>query len=482
MKSKSIKLNFIMNAILTMSSFIFPLITFPYTSRILLPEGTGKVSLATSVISYFMMVAHLGVPTYGIRACAKVRDDRQKLTQTFQEIFIISLVTCAISYLFFFIALLFVPKFAEEKPLYLIVSSTLLFNTIGVEWLYKALEQYTYITIRSLVFKVIALVGMFLLVHQKEDYVIYGAISVFAASASAVMNFANVHKYINLRPVGNYNFKQHISKILIFFSMSCAITVYTALDTVMLGFIKDDTEVGYYNAAIKIKTILVSVVASLGTVLLPRAAYYVENKLMDDFRKICRKAVHFVYLAAIPLMTYFIMYARESILFLSGNEYIDSIVPMIVLMPTLVIIGISNITGLQMLIPLGYEKTVLFSEIAGAVVDLIANFILIPLLDSTGAAIGTLLAEATVLIWQLVFMKKKQINYLSGISAFKIVLGTLISGLCALVFLFLNLPPVVSLIVSAIVFFGVYIVVLTLLKEEMCREILKTIKGKIKKK
>lgn len=191
MRQKSLKLNFIMNAILTMSSFIFPLITFPYVSRILLPEGTGKVSFATSVISYFAMFAQLGIPTYGIRACAKVRDNRKELTKTAQEIFIINIAMTVLAYAVFLVALFTVPRLQQDKTLFLIVSTTMIFNAIGMEWLYKALEQYTYITVRSIIFKFVALVAMFLLIHEKSDYVIYGGISILASSASNVFNFIN---------------------------------------------------------------------------------------------------------------------------------------------------------------------------------------------------------------------------------------------------------------------------------------------------
>ena len=146
-KKASLKINFIMNSILTMSQFIFPLITFPYISRILLPVGTGKVSFATSIVSYFALFAQLGIPTYGIRACAKVRDDKKELTRTVQEIFIINLVMSLITYVIFFFAIYYVPRLRQDKGLLMIIGLTIFFNAIGMEWLYKALEQYTYITI-----------------------------------------------------------------------------------------------------------------------------------------------------------------------------------------------------------------------------------------------------------------------------------------------------------------------------------------------
>lgn len=212
----SLKLNFLMNAILTMSSLVFPFLTFPYVSRILLPVGTGKVTFAASLISYFSMFAQLGIPTYGVRACAKVRDDRVRLTRTAHELLFINLIMSGISYILLIIALLTVPRLYDDRSLYVIISFTIILTSIGMEWLYKALEQYTYITIRSIIFKFIALIAMFLLIHAQSDYVIYGGITILAASASNILNFLNVHKYIDMRWIGNYDLKKHMKPVFIF--------------------------------------------------------------------------------------------------------------------------------------------------------------------------------------------------------------------------------------------------------------------------
>lgn len=431
-KVQSIKINFVMNSILTMSSFIFPLITFPYVSRILLPSGIGKVSLATSVITYFTMFAQLGIPTYGIRACAKVRDNRKELTKVSQELLIISIIMSAISYMILFILLFSVSKFRCEKELYVILSFTILLTAIGMEWLYKALEQYTYITMRSVIFKFIALIAMFFLVHKQTDYVVYGGITIFAASASNILNLFNAYKYINLKPVGNYNFKRHIKPVLIFFAMSCATTIYTNLDTVMLGFMTTDADVGYYNAAVKIKVILVSVVTSLGTVLLPRASYYIQMGELKEFRRITRKALNFVFLMAMPLMLYFIYFAKEGIFFLSGDNYVGAIIPMQVIMPTLLLIGITNILGIQILVPTGREKIVLYSEIVGAIVDVIINALLIPVYASTGAAIGTLIAEFAVFFVQIYILRDEILDAFRYIPYVKIIIALLFGSIISL--------------------------------------------------
>lgn len=474
-KNKSLKLNFLMNVMLTMSSFIFPLITFPYVSRILLPIGTGKVSFATSIVTYFSMFAQLGIPTYGIRVCATVRDDRKKLSKVAQELLIINLVMCILSYAVLFIAIFTVPRLKEEKNLYIILSFTIILTSIGMEWLYKALEQYTYITMRSVFFKFVALVAMFLLVHKQEDYILYGGITIMAASASNVLNLVNVHKYIDLKPIGNYDFKRHIKPIVIFFAMSCATTIYTNLDTVMLGFMATDADVGYYNAAVKIKSILVSVVTSLGAVLLPRASYYIQQGELKQFRRITSKALTFVFLIATPLMVYFIYFAKEGIYFLSGSAYESAVVPMQLIMPTLLLIGITNILGIQMLIPMGKEKVVLYSEIWGAVVDVIINAILIPKYAFAGAAIGTLIAEFVVFVVQFRFLKDEVKDAFKRIHYGRILIAILLSSIGSLWIKHFLVGNFKVLVMSAVAYFGIYGIVLLLFREEMVVEIVDTV-------
>lgn len=470
-RQKSLTVNFVMNIILTMSSFIFPLITFPYVSRILLPAGTGKVSFATSVVSYFSIFAQLGIPTYGIRACAKVRDNRKVLSQTVQELFLINLLMSVLSYMLLFGAIVFIPRLNQEKSLFAVVSLSIVFNTIGMEWLYKALEQYTYITIRSIVFKFIALFTMFLTVHKPEDYVCYGAITILAASASNILNFFNIHNYITVRWVKPLNLKRHLKAIFVFFAMSCATTIYTNLDTVMLGFMKADVDVGYYNAAVKVKVILLSIVTSLGTVLLPRASYYIENKKLDEFNNIITKAINFVLLISVPMCIYFILFSKESIFFLSGESYFDAILPMQIIMPTLVFIGLTNIMGIQILVPMGKEKYVLYSEIAGAIVDLFLNIILIPKFAATGAAMGTLVAEIVVWIVQLYILKNNVKEIYRKIKYSFLVLATTIGVVASFWTKGMEWNTFMKLIVSACLYFGGYFLFLYVIKEALVLEI-----------
>lgn len=468
---KSLKVNFVMNVILTVSSVLFPVVTFPYVSRVLGPDGTGRVAFATSIISYFAMFAQLGIPTYGIRACARVRDDKEELIRVTHEILAINMLMSMAAYIALGILLAVVPRFRQDRGLFLIISFTILLNTLGVEWLYKALEEYSYITLRSVAFKLVALITTFVLVREKDDYLIYGAITILAVSASNILNFFRFFRLIGFKRVGRYCLRRHVKAILIFFAMSCATTIYTNLDTVMLGFMKSDVEVGYYNAAVKIKAVLVGVVTSLGTVLLPRASYYVERGELKHFLEISRKAVHFVILMAMPLIFFFVLYAKEGVVLLSGQAYLSSVFPMQVIMPTLVFIGLTNIMGIQMLIPLGKERYVLYSEIAGACIDLILNFLLIPSLASVGAAIGTLAAEVVVWIVQCVALKDLVGELYAGIHYGGTCLALLAGCMAGAGVKLIDVSVFSTLFFGGAAFFGLYGMVLLFVKEPLILEL-----------
>ncbi len=474
MKIHSVKFNFIMNFIMAASSIVFPLITFPYVSRVLMAAGNGKVATASAVITYFNMFASLGIPTYGIRACAKVRDDRDKLSQTVQELLIINSVTMFITCAAFVFTVALVPEFAAEKELYVINGIGMVLNMFAITWLYNALEQYAYITVCNLLVKLVSLVLMLLMVKSPDDYILYGGITVFASSASYVFNFVYALRFISFKKKGPYNFRVHMKPIIRFFAMSAATSVYTNLDVVMLRFMKGDTEVGYYNAAIKVKTILTTLITSLGTVLLPRLSYYVKQNEKERFYQMIGKAVNFVVIAGLPLTVYFMLYADESILFLAGEGYEGSVLPMIVLMPTVLLIGLSNITGIQILTPQNLEQKVLNSIVAGAAIDFVLNLVLIPRFASTGAGLATLAAEAAVLVIQCMYLRNIIGQIVREVSLGKILLASALSCAAGIfVKVTVDLGAFLTLAISACVFFGVYGLVLLVTKEKFVWEIIR---------
>ena len=414
-KIGSVKANFAMNFILTISGILFPLITFPYASRILLADGTGKVAFATSIATYFTMLGMLGVPTYGIRACAQAREDKERLSRTVQELLVINAIMMSISLSIYILAINVIPKLSENRELFILNSVVLILNVVGCDWLYKGLEQYNYITKQSLLFKIMAIILMFILVNDRADYVNYAAVTIIASVGSYFLNFIRLREFISIQPWKSLNIKKHLKPTLTFFMMTVATTIYTSLDSVMLGFMLDDKTVGLYNAAMNLKNVLVSLVTSLGVVLLPRLSVYIKQNKTEEFKALTEKALNFVIFSSIPLTLFFIIFAEQAIYFLSGETFSGAIVPLKISMPTLIFIGMSNLFGIQMLVPMNKEYIVVKSVIAGAVINLILNCLLIPIYGANGAAIGTLVAEFIVTLYQGYYLKNlllKQIPHL----------------------------------------------------------------------
>lgn len=484
-----------MNFILTISNFIFPLITFPYVSRVLGADGIGTVQFATANIAYFTNVAMLGIPTYGIRAAAKVRMDDRKLSKTVQEILLINTISAVVSLVMLFVAVLLVPQFRAEKELYLILSSAILLNVIGVEWLYRAIEHYSYITIRSILGKVFAFIVMILFIKQSDHYIMYGLTTIIASVGFNIFNFINLFRIVDMKPIklSEMDLTQHLKPIFTFFMLSISTTVYSNLDTTLLGFIKGNVEVGYYAAAVRIKLVLVGVVTSLGTVLLPRLSYYFETKRMEEFASIVKDALNFVLLVSIPICLFFILNAETVIYFLSGTEFAPAILPLRIMLPSIIFIGLSNVTGIQVLVPSNQEHLVVKSTIIGAIINLVSNVIFIPLFGVIGASLSNVLSELLVLAIQVYFLREMifpliktmrlSIMLIAGALAYLItaLLHTKILQLVSSIMLSNGLQQLVMLVISVSLLMSIYFIVLLVLKEPMLRKMILIFRGKLRR-
>lgn len=469
-KIHSVKYNFIMNIIMRISSFVFPLITLPYITRTLGAAANGKVAFATSVITYFSMFAQLGIPTYGIRECAKCRDNKEELTKTVQELLIINGISVIISYFALLIAMIVVPKFQEEPLLLIIQSLTIILNMIGMDWLYQAIEQYQYITVRNIAFKAIGLVLMFLLVHKPEDYILYNVITVISSSGSYILNFINSKKILNQKfYVGQYEFKRHLKPIFVFFALSIAVSVYTSLDTVMLGFMSSDEEVAFYNLGTRIKMVLASTVSALGPVLLPRITFSLKNGEDDKFKYYIEESLHFVLLMAIPFTVYFTLLALQVIEILGGSEYIPATECMQVINFTIIPLGVGNIAVQQILTPRGKEIYSMYSTICGAIIDFFINLLLIPHFGAAGAALATVITEWVVAImqiyyaWEDIRMAIKKLPYRTILLSNVVAAGVLWIMLIVIP----KFNAILTLLITAVVYFIVYGSILLLMKDEL---------------
>ena len=419
----SIKRNFFWNVLLTASNVMFPLVVFPHISRTLLADSMGKVDFAVTLVNYFIMFAALGIPTYGIRECAAVRNNCEKLSKVVQELLFINIIITFFVSICFFITIIAVPRLKQDYILYLIIGINLLLNPLTMNWLYSALEDYRYITIRTIVLKLCSVILVYLMIHSPNDYLKYAVINVFSVSGVNFFNFFHSRKYVTYK-ITKLEIKRHLKAVLTFFATSVAISIYTNLDILMIGFLAGDTQVGYYSAALKIRTAAATAVTILSTILLPRLSYYATNGQYDQFDSLIQKSFNYTLLVSMPLTLFFSAYATPSIVLLSGTGFKNAGSILFCLMPTVFFAGLSNVTGTQLLVPYGKENKLFTSIVVGALVDFFLNLIFIPAFGAKGAAIATSIAEFMVLLVQIIISRK----YIRKLFDYK----TLISEICSL--------------------------------------------------
>lgn len=469
---KSIKKNMIMSIILTASDFIFPLITYSYAARVLGTDGTGKIAFAQSIMQYFFYFAMLGIPAYGLRECAKVRDDKDSLAHIVQELLIINLASAVAAYTALIAAVLTVPKLFEYKNLLILMSSSIFLNTLGLEWVYQALEKYSYITVRSIIFKMISVILTFIFIRSSANYVQYAFLTIFVSSANNICNFINARKYISLKKKMSYNFKKHIKPAFTLFAATAVITIYTNFDVSMIGFICSEHEVGLYNAALKIKTAILSVSTAVTTVLVPRMAYNFQRKNIQELNRLAVNSLRVSLILALPLAVFVFIFSEDVLRFACGDEFLSAAVTLRVLMVCVIPLILTNLFGNQLLISLGDEKTYSQSVIAGLFINVGLNCFMISILEATGAAIATLITELWNVFWMGRGVKEYVVVLLREINYLQYFMPLLIGSLAGL--LMKNHIQEVNvfwkLVLETAVVFGIYYGMLLSLKEPLISE------------
>ena len=379
-KQKSIKINLIMNTIKTLMSLIFPLITFPYASRILGATGIGRVNYASSIVSYFSMFAALGISTYAVT--------------TF-------IAYCALAV---FLAL---PILGNYKKLLVISSLSIIFTTIGTEWIFTIKEEYAYITKRAILFQIISLILLFVLVKNKNDYYWYAALTVISSGGSAFFNLWHSRKIVDWKQKKErLEYRKHLKPILMIFGTSVASSIYMTMDTTMLGAFRGDKATGVYTAAVKINTIVSTLIGTISATILPRVSYYLGNNLKKEYEKLMKESVDILFMIAIPAAIGMICTSDILILIFSGKEFLTGSTAAKILSAKVVVGAINRVLAYQICIPHKKDKEVLISTIGGAVFNLIANALLIPMFGVTGASVATLFSEIIVFVILTYYARK----------------------------------------------------------------------------
>lgn len=396
--SKSLKKNALLNVFRNITRLLFPLIIFPYVSRILMPEGIGKVNFANSIISYFSIIAMLGINSYGVREAAKIRDDKEALSKFTKEMFIINIISTIVAYILLFLSLVFVKKFENYRILLIVTSSTLLLNTLGFEWLFLALEDYFYVTVRTIVFQVVSLILVFFMVRKPEDVLNYALVSVISNAGANICNIFSVRRFLNFRVREKLEFRKHLQPVFVLFFSSIAIIIFSMLDTSMVGFLRDDIEVGYYSAATKIVRMIRDLFPAISAVLCSRVSIYYAQNNFEKIKDVSKKILDLFYAFSIPICMGLILLMEPVVLLMCGKEFLPAVSVGQVMAPLVILSSVSGYLSGCILISFGREKIYMFIEMGAALLDVVLNFVFIPKYGALGAAIATMITEAAMFI------------------------------------------------------------------------------------
>lgn len=459
MNKEQIGKNTIYSVIKQISTIIFPLITFPYISRVLLVDNVGKINFGESVISYVSLIASLGISTYAVRECSKVKESKKELSDNASQILSINLITTIIAYIVLGILLLFVDKFEDYRLLIGIQSITIIFTTLGADWLNTAMEDLKFIAVRTVIFQVVALSLMFIFVHKPEHYYIYALITVVSGGGANIVNMVYRRRYCNVSITTKIEYKKHIVPILLMFSMILSQTIYCNSDITIVGLIHGDHEVGIYSVAVKIYNIVNALVASISFVVMPKLSYWFEKKNYDEINKLVKYALNFIVFLGLPCLVGINTITSELIQIIAGNQYLDAVIPLRILSVALLFSFLGGFCGNIIFLPSGREAICLRAGVTSAIVNLVLNIILVPKYGIIAAAATTAFSELiSFLICKKYIEREIKIKGISkmikspvfgccGIIAVGLLGNALISGIIT--------RAIVILVLSIVVYIGI---------------------------
>ena len=389
--NRSLGKNALLSSIKTFAAIVYPLITYPYITRVLEVEDIGRINFSRSVTNYFVLLGAFGISTFAIRNGSRVREDSKKLEDFSSDIFTINCITSLISFLLL-VAVTFIPALSYYKEFIIILGIEILMVPIGVEWLFSIVEDFSYITARSIIIQILSLIALFVFVHDTNDALIYAFITVLAKTLSNVFNWIYSKKYVQIHLKRRFNWEVYKKSLFTFFVNSIASTIYLNSDVTMLGLYCSDYVVGIYGVATRVYLLVKQVFNATVAALIPRLSYYSRDSL-SEFDELLNKINSLFLLFIIPTTAGLIVFRTQIILIISGSKYLKAESSMAILAMALFFATLGNIYANGVLISKGKEKDVLRGTVISSLVNVSLNLVLLKSFEENGAALTTLISE-----------------------------------------------------------------------------------------
>ncbi|WP_194711729.1 flippase [Noviherbaspirillum soli] len=463
MKTTSLKINGLMYTLKTVIALLFPLITFPYMSRTLGPDGIGLINFATAFSGYFILIAGIGIPYCGIREIAKIRNEQTELSATAQELLLMHIAASFLSLISYIVLVSFQEDLMRHHLLFMVVATAIPLAALSLDWLYQGMERYVYITIRSFVFSLVSLIALFTFVHNPEQYVECAAIGIASSLGSSVLNFWNARKIIFVVRNRPFMFRRHFKSLGKSYAILLLSNLYLNIDVLFLGFLGNTENLGYYTAASRFLTAVWALISSFGATLLPRLSYYSESGQAEEFQLVIKKSIEITVLLCIPAIAATFYLRNDIIQIFAGEKFFPAVACLSITLPGLLFASLSNIFAWQILFPKNKDNKVITSLAAAAIVSLISNYFLIAHFYHVGAAISKLFAEVVVFIMLYIHAKKCCTFSLFPWHTTKFYILATFVMLCSLAFVRMYFPSaharlLISIPLAVLIFFSVLIV------------------------
>jgi len=397
-KVSSVKMNALLNIIKQCCNILFPIITYPYVSRIVGAASLGRYSFADSIIQYALILSSLGAAGYAIREGARIRDNKMKITEFSSEIFTINLISLAISTIILCFLLFASERVSRERLLISILSINVFANIFGRDWINSIYEDYLYITLRYIIFQILAMIAMLTFIRSPEDVTKYAVIVVFGNAGAQFTNIIHTCKVVPLRIKFSKDLLKHLKPILYMFCISVASVIYINSDITILGYFKSDEDVGIYYMVGKVYTIVKALINAVIMVTIPRLSYYVGNHDKEKYQQLLSSLRDYLYTLIIPVTVGMFMLSGNILKIIGGNEFASGIQALRILSIAMLFAVFACFYAQSILIPNRKEKIFFFATVTSAVVNIGLNLVIIPYLGVNGAALTTLISEIIVVI------------------------------------------------------------------------------------
>lgn len=376
-------------------------------ARVLGVTNIGICNYIQSVVQYFCLFSMLGITTLGVREIAKCNGDKLNLNQTFSQLFTLNAIFTAIVLAIYFLLIETIPNFNQYKKLLYIGATQIFFGTFAVEWLFRGLEEFKYITIRTLFVRLIYVISIFVFVRNSDDYTIYFLIYSAMIIANGIINWSHGKRFVIflIQPISLI--RPYVKPLIFLGSQAILTSLYTTFNTVYLGMVCGDTQVGFYTTATKIENIILALYSSFTLVMMPRISSLMQSEQQEDIKRLLQSSFNLLFAFVFPCIFFSEFYANELVYLVAGNGYEGAILPMRIVMPLMLIVGLEQILIVQILMPSRSDKQVFINSIIGAVCSILLNVLLVSKLESIGSSIVWFVSELAVMTTAFYFVKQK---------------------------------------------------------------------------